>query len=115
MINNVSPSAGASPAATEAAAPAASTRVVYHTPFGDVMVDTMGSPDTPGAGRPAIAPIVVHAATPKEADPTAMPAPPPTPTIESEFGHARENRKSLPALSLITCSLPEPEPMSKLR
>ena len=63
MINNVSPSAGAPPPATDASQTASSGKTIYHTPFGDVMVDTLATPETPaGAGRPAVPPVVVHAA-----------------------------------------------------
>src|SRR5579864_7931233 len=86
MIDHVSPSAGAPPAATDSNQAASSSRTVYHTPFGDVMVDTLGNPDAAaGTGRPAIPPVVVHAAlATSNASPAA--AAPATPTLESEFG-----------------------------
>jgi hypothetical protein len=92
MINNVSPSAGAQPAATDASQTASGGKTVYHTPFGDVMVDTLATPDTPaGTGRPAIPPVVVHAAlaasNPAPAPAAPTPAAPATPTLESKFGN----------------------------
>jgi len=90
MIDNVSPSAGASPAATTPAPAAGTTTTLYHTPFGDVMLETVAGADTSvGGGRPAVAPVVVHTAAPATADPTppsAPPAPPAAPTVESTFG-----------------------------
>ena len=51
------------------------------------MVDTLATPDTrAGAGRPAIAPVVAHTATATTATETQPAGPPPTPTLESEFG-----------------------------
>jgi len=90
MIDNVSASAGAQPAPTDASPAANSGMTVYHTPFGDVMVDTLLSPSNPaGAGRPAIPPMVMHSALATTPNPAPAPAPPPpaTPTLESEFGN----------------------------
>jgi hypothetical protein len=87
MIDNVSPSGGAKPAATDASQPASSGKTIYHTPFGDVMVDTLATPDTPaGTGRPAVPPVVVHAAL-AASNPAPAAAAPATPTLESEFGN----------------------------
>src|ERR1700682_665809 len=86
MIDNVSPSGGAKPAATDASQPASSGKTIYHTPFGDVMVDTLATPDTAaGAGRPAIPPVVVHASL-ATSNPAPAAAAPATPTLESVFG-----------------------------
>jgi hypothetical protein len=86
MIDNVSASAGAQPAATDASQTASGGKTIYHTPFGDVMVDTLATPDAgAGAGRPAIAPVVVHAAL-AASNPAPAAAAPATPTLESEFG-----------------------------
>jgi hypothetical protein len=87
MIENVSASAGAQPAPTDASPAASSGMTVYHTPFGDVMVDTLATPATPaGAGRPAIPPVVVHPAL-ATANPAPAAAPPAAPTLQAEFGN----------------------------
>jgi hypothetical protein len=93
MIQNVSPFAGASPAATNAGPAAGATRTL-HTPFGDVILDTIaGTGAGAGGGQPASAPVVVHTAPTAAADPkppaaapVAAPAATVAPTIESTFG-----------------------------
>jgi hypothetical protein len=80
MINSVT--APSTPAATDSAPAAGTTTTLYHTPFGDVMLQTIDGSET-GGGRPAVAPVVVHTPAVAAAAPAAVHA---TPSLQSEFG-----------------------------
>jgi hypothetical protein len=96
MVDNVS-STGNTPATPAAdSSQAASSKKLYHTPFGDVMVDELATPNLLDAFRnynPATTASTPSpaAATPQTSAEAARaanepPPPPETPTLDSEFG-----------------------------
>ncbi len=102
MVDNVSSASNTvTPPATDTS-PASSSKTLYHTPFGDVMVDELATPNLLDAFRnynpattsatPAPAPAATsQSATQQTAAEAARaanepPPPPDTPTVQSEFG-----------------------------